>query len=588
MIHSKKRFCSHDICFLIGMFFSLFFLIWKCRYGYGANDESLYLTFAQRLAHGDALLSEEWNLAQLSGFILLPFYLLYDLFCASTDGIILNFRYIYVLVQTLVCLCLYAKLRRFRFAGAAAVLLFYLYTPYDVMALSYNTMGLMCMALCLVFVAYNDSHKCHTYVLAGLLYALAVLCNPYFISIYILYVSCFAVYCLICRLTHREHSFRAHWTAILFFTIGAAIIAGLLLAFTLSRSGISDIFRNLSEILNDPDHTSRPFHRIVFEYLRVIYQEFGNYLIAWFVLLLLAFLDRKRKQNAWMYFGMTALISALSILMQAPDIQTNYNYIMFPISLCGLTAYLLTGTKNHKTFFWLWLTGILYTFCLSWASNQGLNAICMGMPIVMIASILLIGDFISETLTNTQKYSAWLTIGISAMLFLSQLGMECYSKSVHAFWEPSVAELTTTVTAGPLKGIRTTEEHASDYQHRLDDIATYSDADEPVLFIASTPWCYLYADRDYGTYSAWLSSLSTADPSASAKRLGTRLGRYYELHPDKLPSQIYIAKNDLWGTIEVFENMGYTPFYISPTYSSHIDAYSVTESEFGYHLTLIQ
>ena len=212
----------------------------------------------------------------------------------------------------------------------------------------------------------------------------------------------------------------------------------------------------------------------------------------------------------------------------------------------------------------------------------------MGMPLVMIASILLIGDFVSETRTNTPKYSAWLTIGICIMMFVSQLGMECYSKSVHAFWEPSVAELTTTITAGPLKGVRTTKEHASDYKNRLNDIDSYTDTDGPVLFIASTPWCYLYADAEYGTYSPWLSSLSTADPEASAKRLSTRLGRYYEFHPDKLPSRIYIAKNDLWVPIDISENMAYAPFCVSPSFSSHIDAYSVTESEFGYHLTLIQ
>lgn len=588
MIHLKKRFCPYDICFFIGMFFSLFFLIWKCRFGYGANDEPLYLTFAQRLAHGDALLSEEWNLAQLSGVLLLPFYLIYDFFSASTEGIILNFRYIYVLVQTLVCLGLYVKLRRFHFAGAAAVLLFYLYTPYDVMALSYNTIGLMCMTLCLVFIACNDSHKRSAYFMAGLFYAMAVLCNPYFISIYILYISGYAAFCLFCKVTKKAHAPSPRWWSILFFTLGAAIIAGLLLLFTLSRAGFTDILNNLSEILSDPDHASRPFHWIVIEYARAIYQEFGNYLIAWLALLFLAFLDRKRKQNAWMYFGMTALVSAISVLMQAPNIQTNYNYIMFPLSLCGLTAYLLSSSKKHKTFFWLWITGILYTFCLGWASNQGLNAICMGMPLVMIASILLIGDFVSETRTNAQKYSAWLTIGICIMMFVSQLGMECYSKSVHAFWEPSVAELTTTITSGPLKGVRTTKEHAADYENLLNDIDAYTEADGPVLFITSTPWCYLYADAEYGTYSPWLSSLSTADPEASAKRLSTRLGRYYELHPDKLPSQIYIAKNDLWVPIDISENMAYAPFSVSPSFSSHIDAYSVTESEFGYHLTLIQ
>ncbi len=606
MIHFKKRFSFHDICFFISIAAALPFLIWKCHYGYGANDEPFYLTLAQRLANGDALLSEEWNLSQLSGLILLPFYRLHNLFTGSTEGIVLHFRYIYVVVQTLVCIGLYLKLRRFRLGAVAAILLFYLYTPYDVMALSYNTMGLMCMALCLSLLACNETHKHSTCLFSGFFYALAVLCNPYLISIYVLYVLLYAIHCLICTLTHRKQtSRRKQLYSLLFFTIGAALIALFLLLFTLSRTGLSEIFTNLSEILNDPDHASRPLHWVVYSYLHVIWNDFGSFLTVWAVILLLAFMDRRRTKNAWMYFCMTALVTAIAVLMHIPSIQTDYNYIMFPVSLCGLTAYLLTNRKNHRTFFWLWFTGIFYTFCLSWASNQGLNSICMGMPVVLLASILLIYDLVieiqahakqavSETATQSvpasfsnQKYPAWLTVGIVTLLFLAQLGTECYAKSMHAFWEPSVSELTVTISAGPLKGVRTTQEHASDYEVLLHDIAIYAESDDPVLFIVSAPWCYLYADREYGTYSSWLSSLSTTDPEASRIRLSERLGRYYELHPDKLPTQIYIAKNDLWTKLDVFENMIYTPFTAVPSFSSHLDVYSVTESEHGYHLTLI-
>lgn len=62
MIHCKKRFTAYDICFFISLAAAAIFLIWKCRYGYGAGDEPFYLTLAQRLADGDALLSQEWNL----------------------------------------------------------------------------------------------------------------------------------------------------------------------------------------------------------------------------------------------------------------------------------------------------------------------------------------------------------------------------------------------------------------------------------------------------------------------------------------------------------------------------------------------
>ena len=222
----------------------------------------------------------------------------------------------------------------------------------------------------------------------------------------------------------------------------------------------------------------------------------------------------------------------------------------------------------------------------------------MGMPVVMIASVILIYEFLHETYSGRQaasasqnptgmtQYSAMLSIGIALLLLCSQLVSQCYAKSVHAFWEPSVSALTETVSDGPLKGVRTTKEHADAYEARLSDISSYKEGSGPVLFLTSTPWCYLYADREYGTYSSWLSSLSTADPAASAARLQERLGRYYELHPDKLPTQIYIAKNDLWDDDAVSGQTTYAPFSVSLS-SSTVPIYSVTETEYGYHLVQI-
>lgn len=601
-MHEKKGFPIYDICFLAGFAAALLFLLWKCRFGYGAGDEPFYLTLAQRLADGDALLSEEWNLSQLSGLLLLPFYRIYRLFYSTTDGIILHFRYIYVLMQSLTCLLLYWKLRRFRFGGVAASLLFLLYTPYDIMALSYNTIGLMSMTLCLVFLvchaqpakpASDSGHGCrkqYDLIISGFFYALAVLCHPYVIAIYILcllYHVCALILCLLARWERAKSTVQRHLWQILFFTIGAAIPAILLFLFLFSRTGISALLANITEILHDPDHSAQTAYAVIYGYFHAIFTGFGTYLTAWALILILALIDRKRQKNAWMYFCMTALLTALAILTRLPSIQTDYNFILFPLGMCGLSAYLLTGRKNHSVFFYLWCPGVLYTFCLHWSSNQGLYAICIGMPIVMIAGILLIRDFLLELREAKVRYAAMLSTGIACLLLTSQFASQCYAKSVHAFWEPSVNALNTTISAGPLAGVCTTPEHADAYNRRLSDISAYRDAKGPVLFITSDPWCYLYADTEYGTYSSWIASLSTSDPVSSMNRLNLRLNTYYTLHPDRLPVQIYIAKNDLWDDSTLSEQNSYIPdFTITSALPSGLQ-YNITETEGGFHLVQI-
>lgn len=587
-VFSTKKIRAYDICLILFLAAALPFLLWKCRYGYGALDEPFYLTLAQRLSGGDALLSEEWNLSQLSGFLLLPFYRFHRLLFASTEGIVLHFRYFYVVTQLLTGCLLYCLLRRYRFGAVAAVSVFVLFTPYDIMALSYNTLGLMSMALCLAFLSCEKRPRLCS-AAAGFFFAAAVLCNPYLISLYLLVLCGFVliwIFTLISKNNNPKTHFSNEKVDFIFFTLGAAVLALLFLLFVMFRAGFSEIFSNLTHILNDPEHASRSFYAVVHSYCYTLFITFRSFLLPWLVVLLIALTDRNRYQNGWMYFCLTALLTAIAILTRIPYIQTDYNYIMFPGAACGLSAYLLTPHKDHRPFIRIWLPGMLYTFCLAWASNQGENAVCMGMPVVLIGSILLIREFLKQTPKQAGRYAGKLPLGIALLLLASQLSAQCYAKSVHAFWEPSVDELHVELTQGPLKGLRTTEEHANAYYTLLTDIAGYADNGETVLFLTSSPWCYLYADRPYGTYSSWISTLSSSADTNADELLLARLNEYYTLHPDRIPQDIYIAKNDLWEFSFLSDGSTCTPFSVTDASGASV-GYSVSESANGYHLTRI-
>ncbi len=649
----KHRIDACDLIFLCTLIPITFFLLWKCPYGYGGLDEPFYLTLAQRLSMGDALLSDEWNLSQLSAVLLLPFYRLHRLLFGTTEGIVLHFRYLYTAVQLLTAALMYLALRRFRYGAVCAVLIFAIYTPYDVMALSYNTFALMAVTLCLSILSCCKKDGRAGFLLAGFCYAVSVIANPYIFLIYLfVLVSYFAAFCV--RAFRRRQNVRSAprdlpsgtpsasaadtaedgifhiWgRGLLIFTIGAAVPAIYLFILVFSRAGISTILNNLSAILQDPEHASRSAAEILYSIFYAMRSTFGMFIAVWFLLTALSLIDRK-KTHAWMYFCMTALITATAVMIYIPSIQTDYNYIMFPITLCGLSAYLLTSKKNHRVFLFLWCFGMFYAFCLGCASNQGGNAICMGMPAAAAGSVLLIRSFIKEQFSlyrdfehrdhtepdreasgktagsvrmKTNRFTAPLAAGVAALLFLSQLGAECYAKAVHAFWEPSVDALDIRITGGPLKGVYTTKEHADAYDMLLTEIEPYRNgSDSPVLFVSSSPWCYLYADRPYGVYSSWISTLSS-DSDIGAPLLIDRLGEYYRLHPDRIPTDIYIAKNDIWGdrlygTAE-WKNgyplaawlLTYTNIDPSPLYPHDCEEwkilYSVTESGHGFHMKRI-
>lgn len=653
----KQRLPICDLLFVCALVPLLFFFVWKCRFGYGGCDEPFYLTLAQRLSFGDALLSDEWNLSQLSGILLLPFYRLHSLIAGGTDGIILHFRYIYTAVQFLTAALLYLTLRRYRYGALCAVLVFVIYSPYDIMALSYNTFALMAMTLCLSLLSCCKPSGRAGYLLAGFCYAVAVIANPYLITLYLLCAAALVASLLIraiLRLRRTSADARenapadmqertaadAHGNALkqygrgmLLFTLGAALPAAYLLILVFSRAGIHTITENLSKIFHDPEHASRSIKEVLYGFYYVMRATFGSFLAVWLLLTALSLIDRK-KAHAWMYFCMTALVVATAVMIHIPTIQTDYNYIMFPITLCGLSAYLLTRKKDHRVFLFLWCFGMLYAFCLGWASNQGENAVCMGMPAAAVGSVLLIWEFVKEQLdaakagctgagkasaakagasgtelndmvgaaAGSRRFTTPLVLCVAALLLFSQLGAECYAKAVHAFWEPSVAALDTEIAEGPLMGVRTTKEHADAYNTLLAEIRGYRNGSaEPVLFVSSAPWCYLYADRPYGVYSSWISTFSAGTGVGMALLLD-RLGDYYRLHPDRIPTEIYIVKNDIWPDYlhyKGWEN-GYplaawllTTTNIDPSPLYPFDCaewdilYSVEETPHGFHLSRI-
>jgi hypothetical protein len=144
----------YDFLFLISVFSVLCLLCWKCRFGFGNVDEAFYLTIPWRLTQGDALFLEEWHLSQMSGFLLLPLVAIFRAFDSTAEGIILVFRYICITVQTLCCVWYYHRLKRISPAGAfAASILALIFIPFNITALSYNSMGIFLMGLSTVTLA---------------------------------------------------------------------------------------------------------------------------------------------------------------------------------------------------------------------------------------------------------------------------------------------------------------------------------------------------------------------------------------------------------------------------------------------------
>ncbi|MCR5088392.1 MAG: hypothetical protein K6C08_02625 [Oscillospiraceae bacterium] len=193
-----------------------------------------------------------------------------------------------------------------------ASLVILLYVPFNIMALSYNSMGIDCMILSASFAL--NCHKPLQAVLSGGFFMCAVLCCPYPALLYLILL----VLLIRNRTGKRRRTASIHSRkTFLLWTAGMAGMALLFAGFVFSRVTVKQMLQVLPLILNDPEHVSRPLRQIVLSYFRSYMRSpviSASYAIA-AVLFLTAVLDHNRKNRKHLYF---TAVTAVLLYFQGP------------------------------------------------------------------------------------------------------------------------------------------------------------------------------------------------------------------------------------------------------------------------------
>ncbi|MBU5461744.1 acyltransferase [Lachnoclostridium sp. MSJ-17] len=556
-----------DLLFAALMCFGVILSIWKLRYGFGGSDEAFYLTVPHRLSLGDALFTDEWHVSQLSGFLLIPFVSLFRLITGSTDGIMIAARVLYLVLHTGAAVLIYTRLRKYGILSVFGCALYFLYTPYNIMALSYNTMGIELLLVAGVLLATADYKKKLLPILSGLAFAGAVLCNPYLIVCFFLYGACVGVHYAIkkkeMRFVLKSEMFSLR--TFLFFTAGAACLAVVFLIFTLTRTGLGDIFANIPEMLKDPEHPSIPFGRKVETYFQSIFDmtpHFKYVLYGYFAMLAFMIFDRKRRLHRAVYLCLSCAATGISLIMLLPGVtSTTYNHIMLPMLFLGITSYILIENKPRELFAAVFVTGLIYSFCIHYGSNQMIYCIASVMVVANVASFIFLGRLIKEmretpdnlTYAAASRILSFILVGI---IIAFQGGAQITAKTYHVFWDSAPDALTAEIKQGPASGIVTTDANLESYNNMYTDMVAFQ-MKEPgnILFMSFETWPYLAMnDFPYGTFSAWTGN-------EQGEGTLSRMRTYYEMNPEKTPKYIYIPKSAKWNVstlLPELQSKGYT------------------------------
>ncbi len=496
----------------------------------GTTDEVYYVATAYRFWQGDAMLVDDWNAAQMSGFLLLPFVHIYMLIMKTTEGIILYFRFIYLIFKVLVAAFCIAKLKKYGVFGIAGISVYYFFSPQNLDALSYNTIALG-MVMMIGAVCLAEEKKKPDYYLCGIFLAMAVLAQPFCILIYFA-GAVVVVWKVLKRNTDKKWQPLKGYALV---TAGAFTMLVIFMLFIFSRASLQEVLENLHFILNDKNHNVAGVGgvaNLILKPVKTGYHILKSYTALtiintiYFFVLLAAKHYKKRYMNYLAYGSVLCLIfSCVAVMMAGRPFPENEFFIPF-IWFSMEEAVLINREKEKNKYICVWGLTVLtaLAFCLS--TDTGIISTSAGLCLVAVFSIIMLPNILTNEnpkLKVVEKNGLLaLSIGISICMFVMR--MVCT-------WTDSLltGDYSYYIEKGPLRGTYADEASYQSFYNVMSDLDKISYTEDDILFCGrNTPLAYLYSNMVCGTMSTYLLDTDYE-----------RMEQYYMLHPDKFPTVVY-------------------------------------------------
>ena len=539
MEEKRGRFERADYIFLLGLFVCVILAWIRSRYGMGVVDEAFFLSLGDKIYRGNAMLVHEWHASQFTFFLIQPLFVLFHLFRRSNEGMILFFRYAYVIVQAIVSIFIYLRTRKYTKSGAGvAAIVYFLFCPLLQQNFNYNSIALICLHVALILILTAEKKRPLQLGIAGFFFAGAVLCCPALLALYLLYSVI-----VILKKNAKE------W---LWFTVGCAVMAAAFFLFLLSRASFSEILSNATHVLDDPEHPAFNPGLILISYVFHILEmaPFAGVVYVGVILLtLITYLSPELlKKKEHLLIGASVLVTGLIVEMAVIGRNSEINSyplnrVLFPVNiLAPFCALLYDDKKMRKIFTGIWVPGILYGVCISFISNLGIYSICSASSVATTASVLILAITYEKYLIKTEKIRK-MAIVVLSLLFTCLIGSEIFLRAVSVYPGSPTSALTETIDSGTEEGIRVTPGEKRGYASRLEYTSFVREypSSQKAAYITYHYWIVL---EDWDVSSCTPSNLLTGLHPYTKENPNTvvieRLDKFYQLNPDRVPEVIYI------------------------------------------------
>lgn len=501
------------------------FMLNRAKYGYIYNDEPFILTLSHRLIKGDAFLYDEWQPTQLTGFLNYPWMILFTATHNNTDGMILFFRYVYVILNFVSLLFVYLRLSNYSkkplITGAACLYLL-LFSSMDILTVSYNFYSLTGLLLFITLCITGKSNI--EYLFAGIFFSVATLASPYLAIVFVLYYLIFSLNHFVLKKDISKNVIDI--TKMVLF--GVILSVAVFICFLYGTGGnISKMLNTVSYIFTDVEYPSQSIFQLIYGYLYTWVNKFRTFGFMFAVFVMLSLIDKKHK-TLWLEAHIIAFVILTPRMIHIFLYQ--FNYLIMQIGLLGFHALIIDEQRNNS-YSLIAIAGVIFSFILYATSDLKQYAIANGMVLAGFASFFLIDDYLQKHENNTKLIKT-----LCILLVFAQIGTEVYERMTKYYLDRDINDNLYMIKESAAKGLYVDQEQYDIYMNIYKDINDNIPYQAKLLVLSQEPWIYLLNDSEYCTYSAWM----TNNKEFRIKRLK----EYYDLHPDKYPNYIYVLCED--------------------------------------------
>lgn len=518
------------------------------------DDELCYLASLKRYLQGDRFLLDDWHPpTQLNTW---PIFQIVR-WIPDFEINVLQARIAYLCVHFVSGLIIWRLLKDK--AGILWMVFVYLcFTPYNITALSYNTMSIASFFVLTAFCLSRRQWRRRDYLVSGALLCLSMFSNPYLFLVYPVYLAACVV--MKCRKTGRGGLFSCR--GILWVTCGALIPGGLFLISLIGKGSFGEYCYNIKMILNDAEHKANPLMKLLQSQWQVfrVYWRCSVPLIAAYAVTILKRkkLDQKWKAGLFCFSVVFTIYATLRFAFIYGSIANNL--MMVPLFYLGVEIFLLTvcgtdeTTHRMKTYFFALAFGYLFAVCNFLGTNTEILSMSAMFVIPSGITTLMLCEF-----CNCQRASkSGKKIDMQRVLSYGMVAVFAfcvfYLRLFFTWFDEPVWKLDTKMTEGPCRGIYTTAETAQNYQDFLSAINLCGiTSKDKVLFLPISALPLMASD---GKIAAPYVTRFAVD--------STELAAYYDSHPHKLPEKVIITDcengeyfGDEADTADYFLEMGY-------------------------------